>query len=103
MTLLAIFKALLYYYCWKEDIIVGTPIANRNHLNTEKIIGFFVNSLVLRTSLAGNPTFSELIRRVREVTFEAYDHQDLPFDKLVDALRVTRGLNRHPLFQIFLR
>ena len=100
MTLLAAFKVLLYRYTSQDDLIVGTPIANRNRLETEGLIGFFVNALVLRTDLSGNPSFRELLRRVREVCLGAYGHQDLPFDRLVEELHVQRDLSRNPLFQV---
>ena len=99
MTLLAAFKLLLYYYTGEEDIIVGSPIANRNRTEIEKLIGFFVNTLALRTDLSGNPTFSELLGRVRKMTLEAHVHQDMPFDLLVADLHPERELNRQPLFQ----
>jgi amino acid adenylation domain-containing protein len=100
MALLAAFKVLLHRYTSQEDLIVGTPIANRNRLETEGLIGFFVNALVLRTDLSGNPSFRELLRRVREVCLGAYGHQDLPFDRLVEELHVKRDLSRNPLFQV---
>lgn len=100
MILLAGFKTLLYWYTGQEDIVIGTDIANRNQPEIRGIIGFFVNQLVLRTNLSGNPSFHELLGRVREVTLEAYSHQDLPFDKLVDALNPVRYMARSPLFQI---
>ncbi|MBO3458248.1 non-ribosomal peptide synthetase [Aetokthonos hydrillicola Thurmond2011] len=100
MTLLAAFQTLLYRYTHQEDIAVGSPIANRNRSEIEEIIGFFVNSLVLRSDLSGNPTFRELLARVREVTLGAYSHQDLPFEKLVEELHPERNLSYHPLFQV---
>lgn len=103
MTLLAAFKVLLYRYTGQADIIVGSPIANRNRAELEGLIGFFVNTLVLRTSLADNPTFQELLQRVRQVTWDAYDHQDLPFEKLVEELHPERDLSYNPLFQIKFR
>jgi amino acid adenylation domain-containing protein len=100
MTLLAAFKILLHRYSSQDDLIVGTPIANRNRLEIEGLIGFFVNSLVVRTDLSGNPTFRELLQRVREVCLGAYAHQDLPFERLVDELHLERNLARNPLFQV---
>jgi len=100
MTLLAAFQTLLYRYTQQEDIAIGSPIANRNRSEIEGLIGFFVNTLVLRTDLSGNPTFRELLQRVREVTLAAYAHQDLPFEKLVEELHPTRNLGHHPLFQV---
>jgi aspartate racemase len=101
MLMLAAFETLLYRYTWQEDVIVGTPIANRNRPETEGLIGFFVNTLVLRTDLGGNPQFRELLGRVRETALGAYAHQDLPFDQLVDALQTKRGMQKQPLFQVF--
>ncbi|MEH2067463.1 MAG: amino acid adenylation domain-containing protein [Nostoc sp.] len=100
MTLLAGFQTLLHWYTSQDDIVVGTDVANRNRMQTESLIGLFVNQLVLRTNLSGNPTFRELLARVREVTLEAYAHQDLPFDKLVETLNPKRDLKRNPLFQV---
>jgi amino acid adenylation domain-containing protein len=99
MTLLAAFKVLLSRYSGQEDIIVGTGIANRNSIELERLIGFFVNTLPLRTNLAGDPTFRELLARVREVVLKAYAHQDVPFEKLVDELQPERSLNQTPLFR----
>ncbi len=100
MTLLAAFKILLYRYSGQSDIIVGSPIANRNRAETEDLIGFFVNTLVLRTDLGGNPSVQELLSRIREVALGGYDHQDLPFEKLVEELHPERSLSYHPLFQV---
>ncbi|MBD2468775.1 non-ribosomal peptide synthetase [Nostoc sp. FACHB-145] len=100
MTLLAAFKVLLYRYTQQEDIIVGTPIANRNRAEIEGLIGFFVNTLVLRTNLGNNPSFRELLHQVREVTLGAYAHQDLPFERLVEELQPGRDLSHNPLFQV---
>lgn len=100
MMLLAAFKTLLYRYTDQEDIAVGSPIANRNRSEIEGLIGFFVNSLVLRSNLSGNPSFQEVLGRVREVMLGAYSQQDLPFDKLVEELHPERNLSHHPLFQV---
>lgn len=100
MTLLATFKILLHYYTKQDDIVIGTDVANRNRVEIEGLIGFFVNQLVLRTDLSGNPTFRELLGRVRDVTVGAYAPQDLPFEKLVEVLNPERTLNRQPLFQV---
>ncbi|MCA2621159.1 MULTISPECIES: non-ribosomal peptide synthase/polyketide synthase [unclassified Microcystis] len=100
MTLLAAFDALLYRYTGSGDILVGTPIANRNRSEIEGLIGFFVNTLVMRTDLSDNPSFSQLLTRVREVTMDAYAHQDLPFEMLVEALQPERDLSHTPLFQV---
>ena len=100
MTLQAVFATLLYRYSGNDDILVGTPMANRSHREIEPLIGFFANTLVLRTDLSGHPTFRELVSRVRQVTMEAYDHQDLPFEKLVEELQPERNLSYNPLFQV---
>jgi amino acid adenylation domain-containing protein len=100
MTLLAAFGTLLYRYSGQDNIVVGTPVANRNRREIEGLIGFFVNTLVLRTDLSGNPSFEQLLNRVREVAIGAYAHQDLPFEQLVEALQPTRDLSYTPLFQV---
>jgi non-ribosomal peptide synthetase component F len=101
MTLLAAFNVLLCRYSGQEDIIVGTAIANRNSIEREGLIGFFVNTLPLRANLSGDPTFRELLARVREVALGAYAHQELPFEKLVSELQPKRNLNQMPLFRAF--
>ena len=101
MTLLAAFKVLLRYYTGQDDIVVGTPVANRNHEAIEGLIGFFVNTLVLRTELSDEMSFSELLGAVREVALDAYAHQDVPFEKLVEELQPERDLSRNPLVQVF--
>jgi FkbM family methyltransferase len=100
MMMLAALDVLLYRYSKQQDIVLGTDVANRSLEGTESLIGFFVNQLVLRTDLSNNPTFIELLARVREVALGAYTHQDLPFEKLVEDLNPKRSLNRTPLFQI---
>ena len=103
MTMLAVLQVLLQRYSSQDDIVVGTDVANRNRGEIEPLIGFFVNLLVLRTDLSGNPSFTELLQRVRQVTLAAYAHQDLPFDRLVKALQPQRYLSRTPpLFQVLL-
>ncbi|RAL26258.1 amino acid adenylation domain-containing protein [Thermoflavimicrobium daqui] len=99
MTLLAAFQVLLKRYSGQEDIIVGSPIAGRNRQELEGLIGFFVNTLAFRTNLSGNPTFRELLARVREVALEAYEHQDVPFEKVVDEVQPERSLSHSSLFQ----
>ncbi|MBG1243496.1 non-ribosomal peptide synthetase [Nostoc sp. NZL] len=101
MTLLAAFKTLLYCWTGQEDIIVGSPIANRTRAELEGLIGFFVNTLVLRTDLSDNPSFRELLGRVRSRTLKAYTHQDLPFEKLVEELQPERNSSYNPLFQVW--
>ncbi|HEX6292587.1 MAG TPA: amino acid adenylation domain-containing protein [Herpetosiphonaceae bacterium] len=100
MTLLAAWQTLLYRYSGQDDLLVSSPIANRTRQETEPLIGFFVNTLVLRTDLSGNPSFRELLLRVREVALGAYMHQDLPFEYLVEQLHPDRDLSRQPIFQV---
>ncbi|MBD2039313.1 amino acid adenylation domain-containing protein [Microcoleus sp. FACHB-672] len=101
MTLLAAFNTLLCRHSGQEDIIVGSPIAGRNRAEIEHLIGFFVNTLVLRNDLSGNPSFRELLERVREVALGAYAHQELPFEKLVEAVQPERDRSRNPIFQVW--
>ncbi len=100
MVLLAGLNVLLHRYTGQEDIVVGMPIANRMQEELEGLIGFFANTLALRTDLSGDPTFSELLTRVRDVALEAYSHQDLPFEKLVAELQPERSLSYTPIFQV---
>ncbi len=100
MALLAGFAALLSRYSAQDDIIVGSPIANRTRTETESLAGFFVNTLPLRVNLAGDPTFAQLLDRTRAMTLAAYTHQDMPFERLVDELQPERDLSRNPLFQV---
>ncbi len=100
MTLLATFTVLLYRYSGQRDIVVGSPITNREQEEIQGLIGFFVNMLVLRNTLSGNLSFRELLRRVQQVTLAAYEHQLIPFEKLVEALQPERNLSYTPLFQV---
>jgi amino acid adenylation domain-containing protein len=102
MVLLAGFQALLARYSGQQNLAVGSPIAGRNRIEIEGLIGFFVNTLVLRSDLAGEPTFRELLSRVRETALAAYLHQDVPFDRLVEELAPERSLAQTPLFQVVL-
>jgi amino acid adenylation domain-containing protein len=100
MTTLAAFQALLFRYTGQEDIVVGTPIAGRNRVEIESLIGFFVNTLALRTDVSGSSTFRSLVRRVKDVALGAYAHQDLPFEKLVEELNPERDTSHSPVFQV---
>ena len=102
MTALAAFNVLLSRYSGQEDIVVGSAIAGRTHSETEKLIGLFVNTLALRTDLSGNPTFRDLLRRVRETTVNAYAHQDVPFERVVEEINPIRDSSRSPLYQVML-
>jgi amino acid adenylation domain-containing protein len=100
MMLLGAFSVLLARYSGQEDVVVGSPIAGRTHAETENLIGFFVNTIPLRASMASNPPFAQLLASVRNTTLDAYAHQDLPFEKLVEELKPERDLSRNPIFQV---
>ncbi|HET7483366.1 MAG TPA: condensation domain-containing protein, partial [Actinomycetota bacterium] len=100
MVLLAAFDVLLLRYTGRDDLTVATPVAGRTRSETEELIGFFVNTLVLRSDLSGDPSFADLVDRTREVALEAYGHQDLPFEKLVEELNPERDLSHLPLAQV---
>ncbi|MEH2114172.1 amino acid adenylation domain-containing protein [Nostoc sp.] len=100
MTMLGAFLVILHRYTGQDDLSVGTAVANRRMQEVEKLIGMIVNNLVLRTDLSGNPTFRELLGRVRQVTLEAYANEDLPFDQVVEVLKPIRNLSHNPLFQV---
>jgi amino acid adenylation domain-containing protein len=101
ITLLTAFKVLLHRYTGQEDIIVGSPIANRPQTETETLIGFFLNNLALRSDFSSNPTFREALARVRKTALDAYAHQDVPFEKLIESLKPERDLSRTPIFQVY--
>src|SRR2546427_727471 len=100
MVMLAGFEVLLYRQSHQRDFCIGTGIANRRQTEVEKVMGMFVNTLVMRSRLEGEPTFKELVRRVREEIIEAHEHQDLPFEQLVEALGLERSLSHNPIFQV---
>jgi hypothetical protein len=100
MTLLTAFAVVLHRYSGQDDICIGSPFANRNRREIDTLIGFFVNTLVLRTQLAGNPSFSQLLEKVRSVVGDAHAHQDIPFEQVVEALKPERSLGYNPLFQV---
>jgi len=102
MIMLAAFNVLLYRYTNQEDILVGVPMTGRNRVETESLIGFFVNTVVMRSDLSGEPTFRELLKRTREMTLAAYENQQLPFERLVQELQPARGLGHSPFFQVML-
>ncbi|MUG97531.1 amino acid adenylation domain-containing protein [Scytonema sp. UIC 10036] len=101
MTLLAAFGTLLHRYTGQEDILIGSPIAGRNRTELEDLIGFFINTVVLRINCSGNPNFTTLLNRVRHIALGAYTHQDMPFEKLVQELQIERDTSRNPLFQVW--
>ncbi len=101
MILLTCFKILLHRYTQEEDILVGVPISGRNNYDLESLIGVFTNTLVLRTDLSGNPTFEDLLKKMVDVTMDAYDHQNLPFEKLIEIINPQRETSYSPLFQVF--
>jgi amino acid adenylation domain-containing protein len=100
MTLLAAFQCLLFRYTAHDDVAVGSLFANRNQIDIERLIGMFANTVVLRTDLSGDPTFSEVLRRVRQVTLDAYRNQDLPIEQILQALQASRSMDRYALFQV---
>ncbi|MEU7991084.1 MFS transporter [Streptosporangium canum] len=100
MTLLAAFQVLLGRYCGQDDFAVGSPVSGRDLPELERVVGVFVNSLPMRADLSGDPTFTELLARVRETALDAYAHQELPFDRLVNELAVERDVSRSPVFQV---
>ncbi|MGF9819232.1 amino acid adenylation domain-containing protein [Brevibacillus agri] len=100
MILLTVYSVLLFRYTGKDDIIIGSPIANRNRMEIENIIGFFVNMLPIRIDLSGNPSFRQLLKRVKEVCLEAFDHQEAPFEKIVEEIKLHRDVSRNLLYQV---
>jgi len=102
MVLTGMFNVLLHRYTGQEDIVVGTPIAGRNHPQTQSLIGYFVNSLVLRTDISGKPTFRELLKRIRDSALGAYENQDIPFEQVVEIVQPKRDFSRSPVFQVMI-
>jgi non-ribosomal peptide synthetase component F len=100
MTLLAAFQTLLHRYSHQTDIAIGSPVAGRTRKEFDELIGFFLNMLVFRLDLSGNPTFAQTMARVREVCLGALSHQELPFEKLVEEMHPDRNLGQNPLFQV---
>src|SRR5262249_45726985 len=100
MLLLAAFQTLLHRYSGQDDIVVGSPLANRNRSEVEGLIGYFINMLALRTDLSGDPSFLRLLQRIRDVALAAYEHQDLPLEKVIEAVRPPRDPSRTALFQV---
>lgn len=98
MTLLALYSAFLSRLSGQEDIVIGSPIAGRPHADLESVLGMFVNTLALRTHPAGNKTFTDFLKEIKQTALEAYEHQDYPFEELVDQLGVQREMSRNPLF-----
>ena len=100
--LLAALNILLYRYSQQEDICIGVPVAGRSVLEAEALIGLFVNTLVIRTDLSGNPRFSEFLAMVRDTLIEAHDNQDVPFERIVEELQPKRSLTHNPIFQVMM-
>jgi amino acid adenylation domain-containing protein len=100
MLLLSVFKVLLYRYSGQEDICIGTPIANRTQSEIESLIGFFVNTIVLRSDLSDNPSFTNFLAQVKATTIDAYEHQEVPFERIVNSIEYERDLSKNALFQI---
>jgi acyl transferase domain-containing protein/non-ribosomal peptide synthetase component F len=100
MLFLAAFKVFLFRYSGQKDIIVGTPVANRNHIEMENVVGFFINMLALRSDMSGNPSFKDFLSGIRKTSIDAFDNQDLPFEQLVDILHPSRDMSVHPIYQV---
>src|SRR5690606_35144262 len=102
MTLLAALAAFLSRYSQQRDVVIGTPVSNRSHPDLEPLLGFFLNTLALRIDLSGDPSFASLVRRAKEVSLEAFERHELPFEKLVEQIQPERDLSRSPVFQVML-